>query len=114
MSPFDFLLVAHLIGDYLFQTNWMAMNKARRWDALMVHSIVYTGVISIVSWMTFGGLSMTGILIVFLSHLILDRRRFIVWWVRRVMRTDETKVPWIVIVVDQVFHIMVLAIILYI
>ena len=27
MNHFDLLLVAHLIGDFLFQTSWMAKNS---------------------------------------------------------------------------------------
>ena len=112
MSPFDWLLLAHLVGDYLFQTSWMAMNKAHKWDALIVHSLVYTGAIALVSYATFGLFSWPAYVVIFVSHLILDRRTFVVWWVRTVMRTNETTVPWLTIMVDQIFHLLVLAMVL--
>lgn len=113
MSPFDSLLVAHLIGDYLFQTSWMAMNKAKKWDALFVHCLVYTLTIWIVAWLTFGGLSVWGILFIFLTHLFLDRRTFILWWTRNIMKTGDNP-GWLAIMADQVFHIIVLAVAIYI
>ncbi|RFU69542.1 DUF3307 domain-containing protein [Peribacillus saganii] len=111
MSAFDILLIGHLIGDYLFQTNWMAMNKAKKWDALLVHSAVYTLCIALIAWIGFGGLSLLDILIILLSHIFLDRRTFIVWWVRNVMRSDPNAVGWLVIMTDQVFHIIILGLV---
>lgn len=35
------LFAAHFVGDFLFQTDWMAMNKSQRWDALAAHVGVY-------------------------------------------------------------------------
>ena len=41
MSIIYTLLVAHFIGDFALQSNWMALNKAKRWDALVWHVLVY-------------------------------------------------------------------------
>jgi hypothetical protein len=35
------LLVAHFVGDFICQSDWMALNKSKRWDALAVHVGVY-------------------------------------------------------------------------
>lgn len=40
------LLTLHFIGDFLFQTDWMAINKSKRWDALSLHVLVYSLVFS--------------------------------------------------------------------
>ena len=37
MSLFDKLLVAHLVGDWLLQTEWQALNKSRNYRALFSH-----------------------------------------------------------------------------
>ncbi|MFD2445148.1 DUF3307 domain-containing protein [Bacillus sp. CGMCC 1.16607] len=112
MSPFDVLILGHFIGDYLFQTSWMAMNKAKKWDALLVHSFVYTLCVSIVAWIGFGGLSIWAILLIFLSHIFLDRRTFVSWWLKTVMKTDEKSAAWLGIMVDQIFHLIILALVL--
>lgn len=40
------LLLGHLVGDYLLQTSWMAVNKSKKtlqgWMAAIVHSVIYT------------------------------------------------------------------------
>lgn len=114
VSPFDILLLGHLIGDYLFQTSWMAANKAKNWAALLTHSFVYTLAVGIVAWFGFGGLSIWGLLLVFGLHVFLDRRTFVAWWVRTVMTSTGKESCWLSIVVDQVFHLIVLVIALQI
>jgi hypothetical protein len=114
MSPFDFLFIGHLIGDYLFQTSWMAMNKATKWVPLLSHCFVYTLSISLVAWFGFGGLSLWGILFIFLTHVFIDRRTFVQWWVKTIMKTPTSQAGWLSIVVDQIFHFIVLAVALFI
>ena len=35
-------IVAHLVGDYLLQSDWMAREKHRRLDAAVLHVVFYT------------------------------------------------------------------------
>lgn len=37
------LLVAHFVADFLAQSDWMAVNKSKRWDALALHVGAYIG-----------------------------------------------------------------------
>lgn len=69
MSPFDFLLIAHLLGDFPLQTSWMAINKMNKWLPLLAHSIVYTSVIGIIALVGFGGLAPWQLLIIMLAHI---------------------------------------------
>lgn len=36
------LLLAHLAGDYLLQSHWMAMRKTSSWAPAIAHALVYT------------------------------------------------------------------------
>lgn len=112
MTPFAFLFVAHLIGDFLLQTGWMAANKAKQWGPLLAHVAVYTLTVALVAWFGFGGLSLLGIAIVFVSHVILDRRTLVQWWVKQLTPAADANLDWLVIVVDQVLHIIILAVVL--
>ncbi|OES43472.1 DUF3307 domain-containing protein [Domibacillus iocasae] len=114
MEPFSFLLLAHLVGDYLFQTSWMAQYKASRWRPLLTHCLVYTLIVSLFAQLTFGGLSPLAVAFVFITHIIIDRRIFVAWWVRTIMTARGPEAGWLGIIVDQIFHLLVLAAALYI
>jgi len=96
-------------GDFLFQTGWMSKHKSSRWIPLLVHCTVYTLTVSFVSWITFGGLSYLAIAFIFVTHIILDRRTFVQWWVRTIMQAKGPESKWLSIVADQIFHLIVLA-----
>ncbi|ADH98196.1 DUF3307 domain-containing protein [Salisediminibacterium selenitireducens] len=113
MTPFEFLLIGHLIGDYLLQTSWMAANKAVKWVPLLTHVTVYTAVIAVVAMIGFGGLSLLGILVVFISHILLDRKGFVQWWVAKVTTPPDSEKKWLTVMTDQAFHIIVLGAVLY-
>ncbi|MGD8398800.1 MAG: DUF3307 domain-containing protein, partial [Anaerolineae bacterium] len=49
------------------------------------------------------------VIFVFGTHLILDRRRFTAWWMNTVGIDYDH--PWLPLVVDQVFHLVTLAIV---
>lgn len=109
MSQFDWLLIGHLIGDFLLQSSWMAKNKAVRWLPLLVHVSVYTAVVSTFGLLT-DGLSWAAIALIFISHIVLDRKTFVAFWVRNVQTVKGDEQPWLHIVADQIFHIIILAI----
>ncbi|QFF97784.1 DUF3307 domain-containing protein [Psychrobacillus glaciei] len=108
MGVFSYLLIGHLIGDYLLQTNWMARNKSKKWLPLLVHCIVYTVIIIGILYIGNGWLPLNAILLIFVSHLILDKRVFVVWWVKNIMGAKEKDAGWLIIIADQIFHIIVL------
>ena len=41
------LLVAHFIGDFVCQSDWVAISKSKRWDALGWHVLVYSIVLGV-------------------------------------------------------------------
>jgi Protein of unknown function (DUF3307) len=69
-------LVAHVVGDYLLQSDWMAREKGRRWLPAAVHAILYA-----VPFVLLGP-SLKGWLAIAASHFVLDRwrvARFVSW-----------------------------------
>lgn len=106
MNLFNWLLVGHLVGDFLLQTSWMAGHKASRWTPLLVHCAVYTAAVGILA-LPAGGLSPAGIALVFISHVVIDRRTLVNFWAQKVTGAADT--GWLKIMVDQTLHILVLA-----
>lgn len=115
MSLFDWLLLGHLIGDFLFQTDNMAKHKPQNWRWMMGHLSLYMVTITIII-VAYGAshtlpvwLPVVAWLFVFGTHVILDRRSFTAWWMRQVKASPDH--PWLPIVVDQIFHLITLAIV---
>ena len=42
-----FILFGHTVADFIFQSNWMAINKSSRIQALLSHIVTYTTVLGL-------------------------------------------------------------------
>ncbi len=115
MSLFDWLLISHLVGDFLIQTDNMAGRKEQRWSWMLIHIGFYmVFATTVVVWYAVihrlpVGLVLAVLLFLAGTHILLDRRGFTTWWMRLVGMSPSH--PWLPIVVDQVFHILTLAIV---
>ena len=99
-------LIAHLVGDYLLQNDWMAVNKKRRTWPCLVHVFLYTLAVAV-----FTGWGVLPLAIVAVTHFIQDRTSIIAWWMRFNRQEGFAKpplAPWSVIVVDNVWHLLTL------
>ncbi len=96
MNPF----VAHLIGDFILQNDWMAGNKKRSSVACLVHILVY-----LVPFLTCH-LQWWQIGLIGVQHFAQDRTRFILWWMRAWKRVHADNWKEIPLYVDQAFHLM--------
>jgi hypothetical protein len=115
MSLFDWLLVGHLVGDFLLQTDTMASFKVQSWPWMLRHVGLYMVVMTILvgayalSHSVPLWLVVVSLLWIALTHIGLDRRNFTQGWMRLVgISTDH---PWLPIVADQVFHLLVLVVV---
>jgi len=100
------LFVGHMTGDFLLQTRWMADEKNTSWIALIVHSITYTLSVYIFS-IAAGGLSSLGLVLIFIGHLVLDKRSLVAWWTSNINGSPD--LPWMKMLVDQSWHVLLLA-----
>ncbi len=44
------LVLTHFIADFVFQSNWMAIQKSKRWDALTLHVSIYSACFLWLGW----------------------------------------------------------------
>ena len=113
MTIFETLLVAHVVGDWLLQTEWQAVNKTRSWRALSSHVLVYHVVLLALLGMKMGFRDPSVYIVVVLLavvHGFLDRNWPLVWLMKTlritVVRTPER---WLTVAVDQAVHLVLLA-----
>lgn len=109
-------LVAHMVGDYLLQTDWQARHKrgglsgdpvARK--ALISHVTSYTlaflpafiwiGVELDVAW------AIVAVILVYVPHLLIDDGRLVAFYLLRVKRADGLNLG-LAASVDQSFHVL--------
>ena len=83
---FRFLL-GHLVGDYLLQTNWMALGKKSKTLPCIVHCLIWTACVSLSIFPELLTAAATSNVktafvfsLLFLSHFILDGYNIIEWW----------------------------------
>jgi hypothetical protein len=119
VAVFDVFVVCHLVGDFLFQTDWQAMHKdgglagdpVRR-RALVAHVTTYT--LAFLPALVWIGLELDlrrailAAVVIFVPHLIQDDRRLLDAYMRRVKGPGSVGSPGLRIAVDQSFHILAL------
>lgn len=118
VEVFAVLLVCHLVGDFLLQTDWQARHKyrglgddpvARR--ALLSHVVTYT--LAFVPALIWIGAETSparaiGIgVLVGVPHLIQDDRRLLDAYMARVKGLSQTS-SGLAVAVDQSFHVLAL------
>ena len=67
-------LLAHLVGDYVLQSDWMANNKQQRWLPAVAHALTY-GLCFLVMMLVTGTVSVPALLVITLTHLAIDHWR---------------------------------------
>jgi hypothetical protein len=115
---FAVLVVSHLVGDYLLQTDWQARNKRYglagdpvRRRALVSHVTTYTlAFVPAFAWMSgnLGAGVVWAAALVFVPHLVQDDGRLVSWFIYRVKGCDEQTAAEVFKPVDQSFHMLAL------
>lgn len=99
------IILGHLIGDYLFQSDWMALNKKKSnlegFVACIIHCTIWT-----ISMMIFiGSNNILLALGLFLSHILLDRTNLVVWYLNT-FKIMPNPTMWKIIIVDNTLHLL--------
>lgn len=68
--------LAHLVGDYLIQSHWMAVEKTKRWWPAIVHGVTYTLPFALITR------SLLALAVIGGTHIVIDHYRLarhVVW-----------------------------------
>ena len=112
-------LVAHLVGDYILQSHWMATEKTKRSVAAVAHVVCYS------LPFLFLTLSPAALAVIIVTHFVIDRwrlARYVVWfknflgpgnpsWAECSGTGYAPDVPpwlsvWLLIIVDNTMHLL--------
>lgn len=108
--------MAHMVGDYLIQSDWMAQEKTRRWWPAIAHGVTYTLPFVLVTQ------SPAALVVIAGTHVVIDRYRLarhVVWFKNQLapfaFRPGHTATghgddrpawlsTWLLIIADNVIH----------
>jgi len=107
-------LIGHLVGDYLLQNDWMALNKKtftlKGWLACSIHCLLYTLAVCL-----FTGWWDARFLLVFITHFALDKTMVVVYYMnftgsfkRIISDKNNPSAIWAYAIVDNTFHLVTL------
>jgi Protein of unknown function (DUF3307) len=116
---FIVLLLSHLAGDFLLQTDWQAEHKhgglnrgGEAFRALFSHLITYTlAFVPALIWIGDGlgtGSALATAALVFFPHLLQDDGRLIARYIALIKGPGAAQVPLVLVAVDQSFHLLAL------
>lgn len=110
------LLLLHLIGDYLLQTDWMAVNKTKHtrigYGACLLHVTLYTLPFLLVTR------SVNTIAFIYFTHFFIDKYRLAIWYIQfnnmnwnkeAIFGYPPEKPPWmsfwLMVIIDNTLHL---------
>jgi hypothetical protein len=116
---FTVLVLAHLCGDFLLQTEWQALNKhgglagdREHRRALLSHVAWYAlPFVPVFIWIGHQhgtGMALAGAAIVLVTHAVQDDGRLLVTYMRVVKKVSSPSNTALWMAVDQSFHAVVL------
>jgi hypothetical protein len=94
--------LAHLIGDYLIQNDWMATRKNKQTIPCLIHGITYCLpflLCNMIWWQ---------IVLIGVEHFLQDRLGFARWFMRHTdheLFATGALSPWSIVVTDNVIHL---------
>jgi hypothetical protein len=112
MTPAEslpFAIVGHLVGDYILQNDFLANGKKKSTLICALHCLLWTlAVVAFAGWWVWWIP-----IVLFITHFAQDRTTFVRWWMGKVGQNGFAThlAPWSIIAVDNVMHIVVLAVI---
>ena len=84
------VLLAHLVGDYLLQSHWMANEKTKHWWPAWAHALTYGVPFLLVTQ------SPAALAVIVGTHAVIDRYRLArhVVWAKNLVAPKPWRRPW--------------------
>lgn len=84
------VFLAHFIGDYLLQSDWMAQEKTQRWWPAIAHALTYGLPFLILTR------SVPALAVIVVTHAIIDHYRLArhVVWAKNLLAPKRYRHPW--------------------
>jgi len=84
------IVLAHLTGDYLIQSDWMASEKTKRWRPAIAHGVTYTIPYALITQ------SPWALMVIASTHIVIDHYRLArhVCWFKNQLAPRRFRSSW--------------------
>lgn len=84
------IILAHLVGDYVIQSDWMANEKTKRWWPAVAHGITYTIPYAFITQ------SPLALMVIAGTHILIDHYRLArhVGWIKNQAAPKSHRSAW--------------------
>jgi hypothetical protein len=84
------IVLAHLVGDYVIQSHWMATEKTKHWLPAIIHGVTYTLPYALITQ------SPLALVVIGGTHIIIDRFRLArhVAWLKNQLGPKRSRPRW--------------------
>ena len=102
-SVFELLLIFHVLGDFYFQTEKMALEKAAKYRGVIKHSVIYTICFLGGMFVVFPNIPFHFLIIPGVVHALMDSVKFMI--------CKKVRDGKVVFLLDQVSHLMTILVV---
>ena len=113
------VILAHMVGDYLIQSDWMAQEKTKRWWPAIAHGLTYGLPFLFITQ------SPLALAVIVGTHIVIDRYRLArhVVWAKNQLAPFAFRPPhtatghgtarpdwlavWLLIIADNIMHLLI-------
>ncbi|MCK5149304.1 DUF3307 domain-containing protein [Candidatus Pacearchaeota archaeon] len=99
------LIITHFVSDWFFQPAKWAVSKITNAKPRFFHSLQYTILFIPVLYLI--KINLFWLIWIFVTHFFIDDYKFVNWWNKKI-KGEKNKIQWLIMVQDQILHILVL------
>jgi hypothetical protein len=112
-TAFLILLLAHILGDFYFQSNKLAKQKSKSFQSALKHCIIYAVTCFLIAIPVYDTSIVIGFAFLAISHFLIDFSKY--FYINKASKENNFKPEneRTVYIIDQLFHLITIAIIAY-
>lgn len=103
------LIIAHFLGDFIFQSSTMAYKKRTNFKYMALHCIIYSSfmLLPLILFGPFGNVTIAFLIIV-ISHVMIDYGRNMILDKLSRSSKDVKTLDFMIFIIDQILHILII------
>lgn len=99
-----FLIITHLVSDFLFQPGKWGSQKIKQFKYRLLHSLQYSLLFLVAFY--FMKINLLWTIWIFVAHLFVDSYKLVTFWNNKIRSRGIETPHWMIITQDQILHVL--------